>query len=315
MSGIKIKGTGSVLPRQVVTNEDISRIVETSDEWIYTRTGIRERRRCTTESQSELAVGAARAAMEAAGVSAADIGVCLVPTITPDYITPSTACVLQKRLGLLEDTVCFDLNAACSGFVFGLHTAQALLAYSRRKYGLIVCAEVLTRITNYADRGTCILFGDGAGAAVVEYADRYPAMPAVLGARGEEDFLYGPGIGRDRPPVLYMEGTQVFKFAVEAVPACIHEVLDRAGLRMEAVDQFVFHQANRRILERIMKKMDIPAEKVWMNMEHYGNVSSASTAIALDEVIRAGRLLPGQKALCCAFGGGLTWAGALVELA
>lgn len=315
MSGIRIKGTGCFLPRQVVTNEDLSRIVETNDEWIYTRTGIRERRRCTAESQCEMALYAAQKAMEAAGVGAADIGVCLVPTITPDYITPSTACVLQKRLGLMEDTVCFDLNAACSGFVFGLHTAQALLACSSRKYGLIVCSEVLTRITDYADRGTCILFGDGAGAAVVEYSGQYPAMPAVLGARGEEDFLYGPGIGRGQPPVLHMGGTQVFKFAVETVPECIYKVLDLAGLQVKDVNQFVFHQANRRILERIMKKVGIPEEKVWMNMERCGNVSSASTAIALDEVIRAGRLLPGQKALCCAFGGGLTWAGALVELA
>lgn len=314
MSGIRIRGTGSFLPRQVVTNEDLSQIVETNDEWIYTRTGIRERRRCTAESQCEMALHAARMAMEMAGVSAADIGVCLVPTITSDYITPSTACVLQKHLGLLEDTVCFDLNAACSGFVFGLHTAQALLACSRRKYGLIVCSEVLSRITDYTDRGTCILFGDGAGAAVVEYSSQYAPMPAVLGARGEEDFLYGPGINRGEKPVLHMGGTQVFKFAVETVPECIQEVLDQAGLTPEDVDQFVFHQANRRILERIMKKMGIPEEKVWMNMEHYGNVSSASTAIALDEAVRAGRLVPGQKALCCAFGGGLTWAGALVEL-
>ena len=290
-------------------------MVETSDEWIYARTGIRERRRCVEESQCELALNAARAALEMAGASPADIGVCLVPTITPDYITPSTACMLQKELGMPEDTVCFDLSAACSGFVFGLHTAQALLAYSRRKYGLIVCSEVLYRITDYTDRGTCILFGDGAGAAVVEYSGRYAPMPSVLGARGEWESLYAPGLGRGEPPVLHMGGTQVFKFAVETVPECIRALLDRAGLTPEDVDQFVFHQANRRILERVMKKMGIPEEKVWMNMEHYGNVSSASTAIALDDAVRAGRLAPGQKALCCAFGGGLTWAGALVELA
>lgn len=314
MSGIRLKGTGSALPRQVVTNRDLQRIVETDDAWIVSRTGIRERRKCRDETQSSLAEAAARAAMEMAGIGPETVGVCLVPTITADYITPSTACVLQNRLGLPEDTVCFDLNAACSGFVYGLHTAQTLLAASPRKYGLVVCSEVLTRITNYADRGTCILFGDGAAAAVVEYGETYPPMPTVLGARGTWEILNGPGINRGAEPVLYMEGTAVFRFAVETVPRCMDQVLDRAGLALEDVDEFVFHQANRRILEHIRKKCGIPPEKVWMNMDRYGNVSSASTALALDEVVRAGRLGPGKRALCVAFGGGLTWGGALVEM-
>lgn len=271
MSGIRLKGTGSALPRQVVTNRDLQRIVETDDAWIVSRTGIRERRKCRAETQSSLAEAAARAAMEMAGIGPEAVGVCLVPTITADYITPSTACVLQNRLGLPEDTVCYDLNAACSGFVYGLYTAQALLAASTRKYGLVVCSEVLTRITNYADRGTCILFGDGAAAAVVEYGETYPPMPTVLGARGSWDILNAPGINRGAEPVLYMEGTAVFRFAVETVPRCMDQVLDRAGLALEDVDEFVFHQANRRILEHIRKKCGIPPEKVWMNMDRYGN--------------------------------------------
>ena len=193
MSGIRLKGTGSALPRQVVTNRDLQRIVETDDAWIVSRTGIRERRKCRAETQSSLAEAAARAAMEMAGIGPETVGVCLVPTITADYITPSTACVLQNRLGLPEDTVCFDLNAACSGFVYGLHTAQALLAASPRKYGLVVCSEVLTRITNYTDRGTCILFGDGAAAAVVEYGETYPPIPRCWGPGGPGIFSTGRG--------------------------------------------------------------------------------------------------------------------------
>ena len=312
MSGIKIKSVGSFLPEHVVTNEDMCQIVDTTDEWIQSRTGIRERRKCTTETQCDLAVNAARRAMEAAGIRPEQVGVCLVATLTPHYITPSTACVVQAELGLLEDTVCFDFNAACSGFVYGLHTIQALLAVSERKFGIVVGAEVVTRITDYTDRGTCILFGDGAGAAVVEYADENPQLPTVIGTRGTWDVLNGPGVGLGKPSVLYMEGQAVYKFSVGTAPKVVDQVLEKAGLAKEDVDYFVFHQANKRIVDAVCKHAGIPLEKCYVNIDHVGNTSSACIPIALTEMKEQGLLKPGTKVLCVGFGGGFTWGGTLL---
>ena len=316
MSGIKLLGTGSAVPSKVVTNDDLAKIVDTNDEWISTRTGIRSRRYCAEgESHTALCLAAARQALERSGVKPEEVGVCIVATLTPDYLTPAAACLLQRELGLSEDTVCFDLNAACSGFVYALHTAECLLAAAPRKYGLVLGAEVLSRITDFSDRGTCVLFGDGVGAAVVEWRAGYPSLHAVLGCRGNDEVLYAPGVHSDRPSYIHMDGQPVFRFAVEAVPRCAREVLSKAGLGLEDVDRFVFHQANQRIIDFAVKKLGIDPAKCTGNIERTGNTSAASVPLLLDELVTSGELRSGQRALCVGFGGGLTWAGALLELA
>lgn len=315
MSGLKLLGTGSGLPGEILTNDDLARMVDTSDEWITTRTGISSRRRCGPgESHTGLCLQSARQALERAGVGPEEIGVCIVATLTPDRLTPATACVLQKELGMGEDTVCFDLNAACSGFVYALHTAQCLLAAAPRRFGLVIGAEVLSRVTDYTDRSTCVLFGDGAGAAVVEWREEYPSICAVLGCRGNTEALRIPGVASGAPSYIHMEGQPVFRFAVETVPKCITQVLDKAGLTADDVDRFVFHQANQRIIDMAVKKLKLPPEKCTGNIARTGNTSAASVPILLDELVSQGALRSGQRALCVGFGAGLTWAGALLEL-
>lgn len=315
MNGLKLVSTGSAMPKGVVTNEDLTKIVDTSDEWITTRTGIHTRRRCGEgESHTQLCLAAARQALERAGIAPEAVGVCLIATFTGDHLNPATACILQKELGFPEDTVCFDLNAACSGFVYALHTAQCLLAAAPRKFGLVLGAEVLSRVTDYTDRSTCILFGDGAGAAVVEWGEDYPSIHAVLGCRGDTDVLYTPGVNTGAPSYIHMEGQSVFRFAVETVPRCISQVLEQAGLGVEDVDRYVFHQANQRIIDLAMRKLHLPPEKCTGNIAHTGNTSAASVPLLLDELVSTGALRSGQRALCVGFGAGLTWGGALLEL-
>ena len=315
MNGLKLVSTGSAMPKGVVTNEDLTKIVDTSDEWITTRTGIHTRRRCGEgESHTQLCLAAARQALERAGIAPEAVGVCLIATFTGDHLNPATACILQKELGFPEDTVCFDLNAACSGFVYALHTAQCLLAAAPRKFGLVQGAEVLSRVTDYTDRSTCILFGDGAGAAVVEWGEDYPSIHAVLGCRGDADVLYTPGVNAKAPSYIHMEGQSVFRFAVETVPRCISQVLEQAGLGVEDVDRYVFHQANQRIIDLAMRKLHLPPEKCTGNIAHTGNTSAASVPLLLDELVSTGALRSGQRALCVGFGAGLTWGGALLEL-
>ena len=315
MNGIKLLATGSALPAREVTNGDMARMVDTSDAWIASRTGIRARRHCSGgESHTSLCLAAARRALERSGVEPGQVGVCIVATLTPDRLTPAAACVLQKELGLPEDTVCFDLNAACSGFVYALHTAQCLLAAAPRKLGLVLGAEVLSRVTDFTDRGTCVLFGDGAGAAVVEWGADYPSLHAALGCRGNDEALNIPGVNAGAPSHIHMDGQTVFRFAVEAIPRCARQVLDRAGLAPAEVDRFVFHQANQRIIDFAVKKLGVDPAKCAGNISRTGNTSAASIPLLLDELMTAGDLRPGQRALCVGFGGGLTWAGALVEV-
>lgn len=315
MNGIKIRGTGEAVPRRIVTNEDLSRRMETSDEWITSRTGIRRRHHCTDESQSGLCAQAARAALEQSGVSPEDIGACIVATMTPDTLMPSTACVLQRELGLPQDIPCFDLNAACTGFVAALHTMECLLNASGRKFGLVVGGEALSRILNWDDRGSCILFGDGAGAVVVECREGWSSIGAYLGCHGNSKLLHTPGPGSGEKAILAMEGTKVFKFAVEAIPWCISRVLEQRGLDLEDVDQFVLHQANARIIDAVARKCGIPAEKCHKNLDEYGNTSAASIPLVLSELARQGKVRSGSRCLVVGFGGGLTWGGALIEFA
>ena len=315
MNGIKLRGTGRAVPAGIVTNDDLARMMDTSDEWITSRTGIKRRYRCAAETHTRLCVQAAKSALEQAGVSAVDIGACIVATVTPDTIVPSAACMLQRELGLPTDIPCFDLNAACTGFVYALHTMECLLNASPRKFGLVVGCEVLSRIVDWTDRSTCILFGDGAGAAVVECREGWPSIGAVLGSRGDDELLRLPGLGTGEHSYLSMEGTNVFKFAVEAVPACIDAVLDKANMTAEDVDFFVFHQANARIIDLAVRKYHIPPEKYYKNIENYGNTAAASVPLVLSELEEQGRIGPGSRMLVVAFGGGLTWDGAMIEFA
>ena len=315
MNGIKLRGTGRCVPANTVTNDDLAQLVVTNDAWITARTGIRSRYRCTTETHTDLCVNAARAALKKAGVSPAEIGACIVATVSADTVVPSAACMLQKALGLPEDTPCFDLNAACTGFVYALHTMECLLNAAPRKFGLVVGAEALSKVVDWTDRSTCILFGDGAAAAVVECREGWPSIGAVLGSRGNDTLLRLPGLGRGEPNVLSMEGTQVFKFAVETVPACMDAVLAKSGLTIDDIDFFVFHQANARIIDLAVRKYRIPPEKYYKNIDHYGNTAAASVPLVLSELEDQGRIGPGSRLLMVAFGGGLTWGGAVLEMA
>ena len=315
MNGIKLRGTGRCVPANTVTNDDLAQLVDTNDAWITARTGIRSRYRCTTETHTDLCVNAARAALKKAGVSPAEIGACIVATVSADTVVPSAACMLQKALGLPEDTPCFDLNAACTGFVYALHTMECLLNAAPRKFGLVVGAEALSKVVDWTDRSTCILFGDGAAAAVVECREGWPSIGAVLGSRGNDTLLRLPGLGRGEPNVLSMEGTQVFKFAVETVPACMDAVLAKSGLTIDDIDFFVFHQANARIIDLAVRKYRIPPEKYYKNIDHYGNTAAASVPLVLSELEDQGRIGPGSRLLMVAFGGGLTWGGAVLEIA
>ena len=314
MNGIKIKGTGRCVPDHLMTNEDLAKIVDTNDAWITSRTGIRHRHHLQKgETVTDLTVSAARRALESAGVAPEEIGACIVATLTPDMLVPSAACAVQRALGLPHDIPCFDLNAACTGFLFALHTMECLLNASPRKYGLVLGAEHLSRITNWEDRGTCILFGDGAAGVVVECREGWPSIAAELGCHGTDEMLRVPGVETGVPSLIYMEGTKVFKFALEAVPYCIDTVLRKTGKTMDDVDFFVFHQANARIIDLAVKKYKIPAEKYYKNIGEYGNTSAASIPLVISELHEQGKVRSGSRVLVVGFGGGLTWGGALVE--
>ncbi|MCI8304049.1 MAG: ketoacyl-ACP synthase III [Lawsonibacter sp.] len=312
MSAPHILAVGRCLPNRVVTNEELSRTVDTSDEWVFSRTGIHSRRFCERETGLDLALGAARQAMERAGVTAADIGVCLVGTFTPDHASPSTACLLQRELGLGEDTICFDLNAACAGFLYGLKTAHALLPDASRPCALVVGAEVISRVMDMTDRNTCVLFGDGAGAAVIR-RDESRSWHTVFGSRGDQSSIRVQGPG-PVPSAIHMDGKAVFRFAVEVVEGSIRRLLAADGAEsVNDLDLVVCHQANARIVDYVAKRLKAREGLFYKNMDRYGNTSAASIPVALDELVQAGTLRPGMRILMVGFGGGLTWAGALLK--
>jgi len=319
MSGIKILGTGSYKPPGVLTNAMLESVVETDDAWIVSRTGIRERAISDKDETSlSMSLAACRAAMEQSGARAEDIGVIVAATLTGDYLTPSLSCLLQRELGLSTHVLPLDINCACSGFVFALKTAHSLLADMPDKCALVIGCEMLTRITDYTDRSTCILFGDGAGAAVIRRTEE-GIFAFDGGGRGDSELLVckaqyignSPFVdqSRDRvPDGLFMNGPEVFRFALEAAPASIAASLEKAGVEMEAVQHFVLHQANGRIIEGIQRRFGIPPEKCYVNIGTTGNTSSASVAIALDELHRSGAIAAGEIMVIAAFGGGLTFA-------
>lgn len=311
MSAPKILSTGRCLPARVVTNEELSKTVETSDEWVYSRTGIHARHFCEQESGLDLAMGAAQQALDRAGLKPEDIGVCLVATFTPDYASPSMACLVQKELGLREDTLCFDLNAACAGFLYGMKTAHALLADSPRPYALLIGCEVISRVLDMTDRNTCVLFGDGAGAAVLR-RDEEASWHTVFGSRGDPESIWVQGPGPE-PSAVHMEGKAVFRFAVEVVEQSIRQMLAEEGCDINDLDLVVCHQANARIIDHVAKKLKAREGLFYKNMDRYGNTSAASIPMALDELVEQGVLKPGMRVLTVGFGGGLTWAGALLH--
>ncbi len=306
-----IKGTGSCVPERVLTNADIAELVETSDAWIQERTGIKERHIATKETCTSLAAEAARRALRNAGMRAEELDLILVSTMTPTRIMPCTACEVQAAIEASK-AQCFDLNAACSGFLIAWNTVNAYIAAGFVKKALIVGSECLSQVTDWTDRSTCILFGDGAGAVVVSAEEGIPFLPVAHadGAGGEVLTL---GNRQAKSDFLEMNGQAVFKFAVRKVPEVIGEALEKNGISKEGISKYILHQANSRILEAVAGRLREPLEKFPMNLQHYGNTSSASIPILLDELNRSGQLEKGQRIVLAGFGGGLTWGAAVTE--
>jgi 3-oxoacyl-[acyl-carrier-protein] synthase-3 len=315
----RIIGTGSFLPPRVVTNEELSKKLDTSDAWIQERTGIRQRH-IADESQasSDLALEASRRALDAAGVPASEIDLIIVATSTPDFIFPSTACLLQAKLGV-KGCAAFDVQAVCSGFVYALATADSMIKNQMAKKALIVGAEVFSRILDWNDRATAVLFGDGAGAVVLAAGDKPGVHASVLHADGSQvGILSVPGnvcggkiIGS---PFLQMHGKEVFKLAVRVLDESAREVAAAAGIRLEDVDWLIPHQANVRILEATAKRMGLPRERLVVTVDHHANTSAASVPLALDEFVRAGKIRTGHKVMLQGVGGGFTWGASLVTM-
>lgn len=322
-----ILGTGACLPEKVMTNFDLEKLVDTSNEWIVERTGIRERRIADPETAtSDMCLKAARAALKDAGVKAEELDLIIVATATPDYMFPSTACIVQDKLGAAHAGA-FDLAAGCSGFVYGFSVASQMIASGLYQKVLVIGAETLSRIMDWTDRNTCVLFGDGAGAAVVgRVEDGYGVLALELGSKGSGAMeLYQPAGGSRRPAThetvdghghfIHMNGKEVFKFAASIMPATCKRVLAKAGLTIGDVDMLFPHQANQRIIDNAVKHLKIDPAKVWVNIDKYGNTSAACIPICLTEAQREGRLHKGDNVLVVAFGTGLTWGSMLLKWA
>lgn len=320
---IRIIGTGSYLPKKVADNHFLSTIVDTDDEWIRQRTGIKERHLSNgKEGTTYMATHAAEAALENAGITADELDMIIVATVSADTYVPSTSCQVQGAIGAIRAT-CFDLNAACSGFLFAMNTAYAYIEMGMAKTILIIGAETLSREVDWSDRSSCILFGDGAGAAIMRQEEGKGGLIAsVTGSDGSQgDVLTCKGRGIQNPfhqskrkkDYLRMEGQAVFRFAVTMVPRCIKQILKKTGYDTEDIKFFVLHQASVRILELIAKRLKVDIDKFPMNLDRYGNTSSASIPILLDELNRNNLLEPGDKIVLSGFGGGLTWGAVLIE--
>lgn len=301
---VGILGTGSYVPERVLSNKDLEQMVDTNDEWIVTRTGIRERRIAAEgETTTDLAVRAARAALESSGVSPDDIDLVIVASITGDRPFPSTACQVQERLGLPKSAA-FDLQAACSGFIYALSVAHLHIASGLSRHALIIGAERLSSITDYTDRNTCVLFGDGAGAVVLGPVEEERGFRSFeLGADGSGGDL----LTLNDKGCIAMNGREVFKFAVRIMGSAAEQALEKAGMSKADIDLLVPHQANVRIIDAALERLELPADKCMVNLDRYGNVSAASIPLALDEAVKGGRVKPGDCVVLVGFGGGLTW--------
>lgn len=318
----KIAGTGSYVPSKVLTNDDLAKIVDTSDEWIQTRTGIKERHIVTDEYTIDLAEKASLKAIEDANLSVKDIDLVIVATVTPDNAFPGVSQLLQARLGLNE-VMAFDINAACSGFLYAFNIADKMIKSGAYKNALVVGAETLTRLTDWSDRNTCVLFGDAAGAIVMTTSETNKIKDVICGSTGDtEGYLICKNPELKVPEVnavseqdhIHMNGREVFKFATRIMPKMINELLDRNNLTKEDLDYVVAHQANERIIDKAARDLKISMDKMYLNIQKYGNTSAASVPLALDEAIKKNKLNKGDLFATVAFGGGFTFGGALIEL-
>lgn len=315
MTYSRIAGTGSYLPEKILTNADLEHMVDTTDEWIFTRTGIRERHIVADDQfTSDLALNAAKNAIESAGIQATDIDLIIVATTTPDKIFPSTACILQHKLGI-AGCAAFDIQAVCSGFVYALSTADNFIKSGAAKCALVIGAEAFSRITDWKDRGNCILWGDGAGAVILQASEEQGIISTHLHADGQySKMLHVP---RKNDPLsadtIIMEGNAVFKMAVNTLDAIVDETLIANGMQKSDIDWLVPHQANIRILQATAKKLDMSMDRVVVTVDKHGNTSAASIPLALDVAVRDGRIKRGEIILMEAFGGGFTWGSALIK--
>lgn len=317
---MKIIGTGSYLPDKVVSNNDLAKVVETNDEWIFERTGIRERRLSTGMENSEMAIEAAKRALVDSGIDKDEIDLVIVATATSDYVTPSVACIVQGALEI-KNAIAFDINAACSGFVFALHTAYCYMLAGGIRNALVIGSENLSKITDYEDRGTCILFGDAAGAVVVK-AEKDSLYHCEIGTDGEKaqvihckqlpltNMLVKREVKQD---YLHMDGHEVYKFVLRVIPKLIKKTVQEVNLELEDISFFLLHQANLRMNEAVAKKLGQDMEKFPYNMNKTGNTSAASVPVILDEINKEGKLKKGDKIVLCSFGGGLSWASIILQ--
>ena len=317
----RICGTGSALPKRIVTNDDLSKIMDTSDEWIKSRTGIGARHIATEETLTDLAFHASLQALEEAGALPEELDMILAATLSPDNVFPSLSCELQRELGAVN-AVAFDINAACSGFLFALQTADAYIKSGRYKNILVVGGEILSKMMDWNDRSTCVLFGDGAGAALVKVDSDFGILGISQGSDGAKGQALTCENRRINNPYMKnstdlsytnMNGQEVYKFAVRTVPKAILEALGEAGLTVSDIDLFILHQANIRIIESVAKRLKVPMEKFPTNLQECGNISAGSLPVLLDEINRAGRIKKGDKIVLAGFGGGLTWGAAVLE--
>lgn len=324
--GIEIIGIGSYLPEKILTNAELEKMVETSDEWITTRTGIKERRIAKdTEATSDLAIHAAKRALKKANISAQDLDAIIVATITPDMFFPSTACFVQKKIGA-KNSAAFDISAACSGFIYGLTIAKSFINSNMYKTVMVIGAEKLSSITDWTDRNICILLGDGAGAVILRKTNSTSdILSTYLGADGNySDLLMMPGGGSRNPTThktidnrlhyMKMEGNKTFKIAVRMMADAAKKAIERASITCDDVKLIIPHQANIRIVGAVAKQLDMPMDKVFLNLQKYGNTSAATTPIALEEAIYEGKVKKGEIVVLVAFGGGLTWGATAIKL-
>ena len=310
MNGLRLLGAGKAIPSRLLTNDDMTQFVETSDEWISSRTGIRQRYFCGEgENATTLAIEAAKNALADSGLAKEEIGCVIVASSSGEYAMPSTACLVHQALELEASIPVFDLGAACAGFLYALDTARSLLIAHGKKYALVIGTEMMSSVLDMADRNTCVLFGDGAGAAVFALEEE-AEYEYVCGTRGDLAIQVG---GPRKMLPMTMEGQAVFRFAVSTIPATVDQLIAKGGVTLEDVDWVVCHQANQRILDSSIRRLGVPAEKFYKNLDRFANTSAASIPLAIAEMKENGLLKSGQRVIMCGFGGGLTWAGVMLK--
>ncbi len=322
MTFTKIRGTGSYIPKKVLTNEDLKGYVDTSDEWIVSRTGIKERHIVTDESTLDLAYKASLEAIKSANIEKNEIDLIIVATVTSDFAFPAVSQLLQAKLDI-DGITAFDLNAACSGFIYALQVADKMIKSGSFNNALVVGAETLTRLTDWRDRNTCVLFGDGAGAMVISKSEENKIIDIITGSQGDVDMLLycsnpdikDPEVNAISPQDhIHMKGAEVFKFATRIMPKTVNDLLERNNITTDDLDHIIAHQANMRIIDKSARDLNVEMDKMFLNIHKYGNTSAASVPIAIDEAVKSNFLKEGDQFITVAFGGGLTWGGALIRL-